>query len=56
MHPMWMIRAGKNASYIDDFLDKNIVAIGWSELNNFSVPVDKETLKQWDNGQKSRVF
>jgi restriction system protein len=29
---MWMIRAGRDSIYVEDFLDKNIVALSWSEL------------------------
>lgn len=33
MTDMWMVRAGKNAVLIDDFKEKNLVAIGW-DLGN----------------------
>lgn len=35
MANMWMVRAGKNAVLIDDFKEKNLVAIGWN-LGNLS--------------------
>ncbi|HEU0118806.1 MAG TPA: restriction endonuclease [Alphaproteobacteria bacterium] len=32
--PMWLIRAGRKGVYFDDFKEKNIVAIGWSDAGN----------------------
>ena len=33
---MWMVRAGRNAIIIDEFLNKNLVAIGWVDLGDLS--------------------
>ena len=33
---MWMIRAGRNASLVQDFEEKEYVAVGWSELKDLS--------------------
>lgn len=30
----WLIRAGRGAAYLEDFITKNFVALGWSELGN----------------------
>lgn len=32
MAKMWMVRAGRESVYVEDFLQGEIVAIGWSEL------------------------
>ena len=41
MANMWMVRAGPNSFLIDDFLNKNIVAIGW-DLGDLSDKTDNE--------------
>jgi restriction system protein len=41
-----MIRAGSGSSMIDEFLFKDIVAIGWNELGPIEPGIDYETLKQ----------
>ncbi|MEE4381454.1 MAG: restriction endonuclease [Pseudomonadales bacterium] len=28
---MWMVRSGRGAEYIDDFMERSIIAIGWAE-------------------------
>ena len=33
---LWMVRAGESAYLIDDFLNKNIVAIGWIRLGDLA--------------------
>lgn len=42
---MWMIRAGEDAFLIDDFKDKNIVAIGWNYLGDLKKFQSKEEIK-----------
>ncbi len=37
MKSMWMVRAGQGASYIDEFIERNIVAIGWSLAGEIQV-------------------
>lgn len=32
----WLIRAGRGAAYLEDFISKNFVALGWSELGDLS--------------------
>jgi restriction system protein len=34
---MWMVRAGEGASRIDDFLQKNLIAIGWMRVGNLDL-------------------
>jgi predicted Mrr-cat superfamily restriction endonuclease len=43
---MWMVRAGKGAEFVDDFIEKGIVAIGWIELGNFDTNVSREKLTE----------
>jgi len=33
---MWMVRAGRGAEYLDDFKEKNVVAIGWKGTGDIS--------------------
>jgi len=43
---MWMIRAGKKATYIQQFIDDEYVAMGWDiDLPNLEL-ADKETISQ----------
>ena len=41
-----MVRAGQGATYVDDFIDKKIVAIGWSEIGEVNVDDTRETISQ----------
>lgn len=41
---IWMVRAGKNAAYADDFIEQNFVGIGFGEAGKISLPIDKESL------------
>ena len=43
---LWMVRAGKNAAYADDFVDQDFVGIGFSEAGDISTPIDKGILEQ----------
>jgi restriction system protein len=36
MSRMWMIRAGENANLIEDFINKEVVAIGWNEIGDLT--------------------
>lgn len=36
MSSAWMIRAGRGAERIDEFLENSVVAIGWSLLPDLS--------------------
>lgn len=42
---MWMVRAGEDAFLIDDFKNKNIVAIGWNYLGDLKKYHNKEEIK-----------
>ncbi|WP_319521882.1 restriction endonuclease [uncultured Desulfosarcina sp.] len=42
---MWMIRAGRNAALVQDFEEKNYVAVGWCDLNDLSEVKSKEDLE-----------
>ena len=41
----WMIRSGRGAAYLDEFLNLSIVAVGWSDLKDISQD-DLASLKQ----------
>ena len=47
MEKMYMVRAGEKAYYYSEFIDKNIVGIGWKDLGN---------LKDVDNMDKLRAL
>lgn len=42
---MWMVRAGEDAYLVDDFLTKNVVAIGWNQVGDLTQLKDLESLK-----------
>ena len=46
MTKMWMIRAGRDSIYVDDFLQKEIVAIGWLELGQVDAEISKSKLTE----------
>ncbi|WP_025006907.1 hypothetical protein [Marinilabilia salmonicolor] len=33
---LWMVRAGEGGFLVDDFLTKNIIAIGWNETGDLT--------------------
>lgn len=43
---MWMVRAGQGAAYVEDFIEKNVVAIGWSEAGEIKVGDSREAISQ----------
>jgi len=43
--PIWMVRAGEDAYLVDDFLTKNLVAIGWNQVGDLTQLKDVESLK-----------
>lgn len=43
---VWMVRAGSGGYLIDEFLDADMVAIGWNELGPIEPDIDYETLRQ----------
>jgi len=42
---IWMVRAGRGSVLIDEFINKEIVAIGWNELGKLPKSLDYEGLK-----------
>ena len=46
MGKAWMVRAGRESTYVDDFLTSNIVAIGWEELGQLFAGISKEEVLQ----------
>lgn len=42
--PIWMVRAGKNAAFVEDFVDSSFVGIGFREAGEVSKPVDRDAL------------
>lgn len=43
---LWMVRAGKGGFAIDQFINKNMIAIGWNEVGKLNSTLDKPTLKE----------
>ena len=43
---MWVVRAGEEASFYDDFKGNRIVAIGWDELGDLSGVKNHAEIKQ----------
>ena len=48
MANMWMVRAGRESAYVDDFLQHSMVSIGWPELGPLEPVTPKnEVLKRY---------
>ena len=43
---LWMVRAGRDSIFIDEFLSRQMVAIGWSKLGDLSNVHSREELSQ----------
>ncbi len=43
---IWMVRAGQGSYLIDDFLERDIIAIGWNELGRLNPEWSYDQLKQ----------
>jgi restriction system protein len=43
---MWLVRAGEEARFYEDFKRNNIVAIGWNELGDLSGVKNHAEIKQ----------
>jgi restriction system protein len=43
---LWMVRAGEGAFLVEDFLTKNIVAIGWNRIGDLSKVTRLEIIKE----------
>lgn len=55
-----MVRAGRGATFIDDFLENNIVAIGWVKLGEIENTISRDELAEkskeaWPNMKKSQL-
>lgn len=46
MADIWFVRAGKESVYAEDFIQRNIVAIGWPELGSIDQSIAKPKLIQ----------
>ena len=46
MADIWFVRAGKESVYAEDFIQRNIVAIGWPELGVIEPNITKPKLIQ----------
>ena len=44
--PFWMVRAGRDSVYVDDFLSEKVVAIGWPDLGELPRDIDKARLTE----------
>jgi restriction system protein len=44
MQKIWFVRAGRDAVYADDFLQQNVIAIGWSDLGEIPDRISKQEL------------
>ncbi len=42
----WMIRSGRGAEYLSDFLETNTVAIGWSEIGDIPAGSTRDAVSQ----------
>lgn len=42
---LWMVRAGEGGVVIDDFLSKNMVAIGWKKVGDLTKTTDLDEMK-----------
>lgn len=43
---LWMVRAGKNATYADDFVENGFVGIGFADAGEIVIPIQKEALEK----------
>lgn len=50
--PMWMVRAGQGAGYIEEFETRSLVAVGWSDLGDVAPGLSRDKLIQrfYDSG------
>jgi restriction system protein len=54
---VWMVRAGRDSAFIDEFLSHQMVAIGWSEMGDLTNIQSREQMSQlvekcWPEGNK----
>jgi restriction system protein len=46
MDAIWFVRAGRESVYAEDFIQKNVVAIGWGELGEIDPAISRPQLTQ----------
>ncbi len=56
---VWMVRSGRDSAFIEDFLTRQIVAIGWSKLGDLSAVHTRREISQliekcWPEDNKSQ--
>ena len=44
--PIWVVRAGEDSAYIDEFLSDGVAAIGWSEAGPIDATTSDEEVRQ----------
>jgi restriction system protein len=44
--PIWIVRAGERAVFVEEFLEKGIAAIGWAAVGPLTASTPDEELKQ----------
>ena len=52
----WLVRAGRHGQILDDFLEKNVVAIGWKKLGDLTAYKDKKALLKAVTGCRKTGF
>ena len=57
---MWMVRAGKGANFVDEFIEKGVVGIGWIQLGEIPNNISKKDLiartkQAWPNMKKGAL-
>lgn len=60
MKPMWMVRAGRGAEYVEDFKENSIVAIGWDAIGEVQPGMSREHIatllrQAWPNMANGKV-
>ena len=58
--PIWMVRAGEGAKWIEDFSEHSVVAIGWKQLGEVPAGESREQIAKrvtqtWPNASKPKV-
>lgn len=41
---MWKVTAGRDNAYVDDFLERGVVAIGWSGIGDIETGATREEI------------
>ena len=52
---IWMVRAGRSAVHVDDFIESGHVAVAWRELGELSLPLDRDELERRFDERYPRV-